>query len=266
MTDNAAGATATHQVDHGGLAGHGADSRVRRGNPLPTRRSCVSLVEPSATFPFGIEKNSDLHTIKANGTNVNTIYGEAQHTVAIAACACRGTAPRNETRKSQNVTGTSYEDMRHCVHAMADTHLRSASARREAGARGGSGARAMIRCLGPACGASSWVVSQAGSGCGAGTVCPLRRSGRTARTTRVAAPRRAAATTAHSAEPQAKCRTPAATRPPVEPSTVEPSGSQRNVALSPALLWTLPPRLHCHLSCPLCSVVRLSCEHGDTDP
>ena len=53
-------ATATHQVDHGGLAGHGADSRVRRGDPLPTRRSCVSLVEPSATFPFGIEKNSDL--------------------------------------------------------------------------------------------------------------------------------------------------------------------------------------------------------------
>eukprot|EP00966_Prymnesium_polylepis_P039528 917270-Prymnesium_polylepis.1 len=37
-------ATATHQVDHGGLArGHGADySRVRRGDPLPTRRSCVS--------------------------------------------------------------------------------------------------------------------------------------------------------------------------------------------------------------------------------
>eukprot|EP00966_Prymnesium_polylepis_P160658 3713366-Prymnesium_polylepis.1 len=37
--------TATHQVDHGGLAGHGADSRVRRGDPLPTRRSCVSLLE-----------------------------------------------------------------------------------------------------------------------------------------------------------------------------------------------------------------------------
>lgn len=107
------------------------------------------------------------------------------------------------------------------------------------------------------------------AGCGAGTVCPLRRSGRTARTTRVAAPRRAAATTAHSAEPQAKCRTPAATRPPVEPSTVEPSGSQRNVALSPALLWTLPPRLHWTagaISCPVCSFVRLSCEHGDTDP
>ena len=141
MTDNAAGATATHQVDHGGLAGHGADSRVRRGNPLPTRRSCVSLVEPSATFPFGIEKNSDLHTVKANGTNVNTIYGEAQHTVAIAACACRGTAPRNETRKSQNVTGTSYEDcdtactrwpIRTCV-----PHLHGEKrARGEAAARG----------------------------------------------------------------------------------------------------------------------------------
>eukprot|EP00966_Prymnesium_polylepis_P010301 237642-Prymnesium_polylepis.1 len=43
MRDNAAGATVTHQVGHGGDAGHGADSRVRCGNPLPTRRSCVDV-------------------------------------------------------------------------------------------------------------------------------------------------------------------------------------------------------------------------------
>eukprot|EP00966_Prymnesium_polylepis_P157600 3642340-Prymnesium_polylepis.1 len=66
MRDNPAGATVTHQVDHGGLAGHGLDSRVRRGDPLPTRRSCVSLLPtvglggPSATFPFGIGEKSDV--------------------------------------------------------------------------------------------------------------------------------------------------------------------------------------------------------------
>eukprot|EP00966_Prymnesium_polylepis_P196582 4555374-Prymnesium_polylepis.1 len=52
MRDNAAGATVTHQVDHGGLAGHGADSQVRRGDPLPTRRSCLSLLETTNIRPI----------------------------------------------------------------------------------------------------------------------------------------------------------------------------------------------------------------------
>eukprot|EP00966_Prymnesium_polylepis_P142165 3282753-Prymnesium_polylepis.1 len=49
--------TATHQVDHGGLAGHGADSWVRRGD-----RRCrpAKKLRLSATFPFGIGKKSDL--------------------------------------------------------------------------------------------------------------------------------------------------------------------------------------------------------------
>jgi hypothetical protein len=64
--------TATHQVDHGGLARHGTDSRVRRGDPLPTRRSCVSLLEAQCHVSVRYRKKQ---RYSRRGTEIGTFRG-----------------------------------------------------------------------------------------------------------------------------------------------------------------------------------------------